>query len=138
MREIIKWMKRQGLFQQINQEYFTQFPSYPLVLMSILGARYPGQIISLSESIYEIWKTRVNVNENIQIKTRNGYVEFRDGTLEVRVKGAKLENSFLFKENHQPPASFKKHLVRLAIALENKEPVLLIGPTSFKSLLVQT
>ena len=65
-------------------------------------------------------------------------MEFREGALEVRVKGAKLENSYLFKENHQPPASFKKHLVRLAIALENKEPVLLIGPTSFKSLLLQT
>ena len=34
MREIIKWMNRQRLFQQTNEEYFTQFPSYPLVLVS--------------------------------------------------------------------------------------------------------
>lgn len=37
-----------------------------------------------------------------------------------------------------PPASFQKALVRLVFAVQAAEPVLLVGPTCYKTLLVET
>ena len=137
MREIIKWLNRQALFQQVNREYFIKLYSYPQVLFSILGARFPTQLSTLQTNINDIWKMRVNTNEVANITKYDDYIEFKEGPLEVRVKGIQLNRSVLF-QNRVPPPTFTKYLVRLAIALQNKEPVLLIGPTCFKSLLIQT
>lgn len=53
------------------------------------------------------------------------------------MQNASLDRSPLWVKDTMTP-EFKRSLVQLAMAVRAREPVLLLGPTSFKSLLVQT
>ncbi|KAK3242164.1 hypothetical protein CYMTET_48122 [Cymbomonas tetramitiformis] len=72
-------------------------------------------------------------------------VSFQDGSMKVIVEGGRLERCPLLFEPGETgalpasvPEAFRRALVRMAFAVAAREPVLLAGPTSFKTKLVET
>jgi len=62
---------------------------------------------------------------------------FKEGSLLVTLKNIRLTDSPLWSHG-DPPQSFLRQLVRFVFAVYNQEPVLLIVPTCYKSLLINT
>jgi hypothetical protein len=76
---------------------------------------------------------------NVSIKPcENGKCIFSSGGVSVEFQGINLEASFLLRDKKQPPEVFQRALVCIAFAVKASEPVLLVGPSCFKSLLVRT
>ena len=148
MREIIKWSNRHSTYSTFNRAsssfFADQSNSYTAVALSILSTRYNKQLPEIMKYFNEIWpnvsqrmmKQSVSIEQH-KFNNKDG-VLFKEGGIQVFIEDCKLTNSILFHDNRVPPLTFQKQLVRLAFASVNQEPVLLIGPTCYKSILVKT
>ena len=133
LREIIKWLRRKKNFE-------TDYPYY-LIGYQLLSSRQASD-----QEMKDIFRNDYKLNakslkdEDIKpnIKQKDNDILLEEGILRMILPGCKLENSKLFENNKTPPDSFKRNLVRLGYAALNKEPVLIVGPSSYKSLLVRT
>ncbi|CAF3688580.1 unnamed protein product [Rotaria sp. Silwood1] len=130
-RELVKWLHRHALFSSEKE-------LWPIVGASLLGAKYPVDSTMrqiLLNDLQSIWsKIRMSPNPQIEVKEIGGQVRFREGELYVDIPNMSLTDSLVLTS----PETFHRSLVRLALAVHAKEPVLLIGPTSCKTLLVET
>lgn len=63
-------------------------------------------------------------------------VRFREGPLSLEIPDVQLSECATWNSKHPPPEYLQRKLVQLVFALAAGEPVLLIGPTSFKTMLV--
>eukprot|EP00854_Cymbomonas_tetramitiformis_P001994 gene1994-2679_t len=79
------------------------------------------------------------------VQLPNNRVSFQDGSMKVIVEGGRLERCPLLFEPGETgalpaslPEAFRRALVQMAFAVAAREPVLLLGPTSFKTKLVET
>ncbi|CAF4763759.1 unnamed protein product, partial [Rotaria sp. Silwood1] len=128
-RELVKWIHRHALLSPNTESWLA-------IGVSLLGAKYALE----SEMRKELIKTLASVWGESQISPASAIrqigigVRFTEGNLSVDMKNMKLDESIVAKS----PTSFQRSLVRLALAVHAKEPVLLVGPTSCKTLLVET
>lgn len=128
MREIIKWLHRQAVFG--TQEF-------PLVGQSLLASKLmPGS--QNHEELMKVLKLSHSTRLTSSANQHGNQVTFTEGSLSVTLDDVMLSRSPLWSKGHSPPAKFVQHLVRLAFAVKNEEPVLLIGPTCYKTLLIDT
>ena len=139
LREVIKWVRRVHLVHNGQQ----QVASWPTVGMSLFAPRTlpeSAEAKQLQKAFQQTsWSTAdISSEQAVSVTDTPEGVQFAEGQLSVVVPGAQLNRSFLFRDQHQPPKSFVRSLVRLAFAVQNHEPVLLVGPTSYKTLLVST
>eukprot|EP01127_Copromyxa_protea_P008978 TRINITY_DN2080_c0_g1_i4.p1 TRINITY_DN2080_c0_g1~~TRINITY_DN2080_c0_g1_i4.p1 ORF type:complete len:7466 (-),score=1064.85 TRINITY_DN2080_c0_g1_i4:44-22441(-) len=128
MREIIKWLNRQALYNQKD---------IALVGQSLLAPKLTPGTPNFDKlfKVLKISSTKVIVSITQEIGNK---VCFREGTLSFTKDNVVLSRSPLWRRGHSPPQKFIRQLVRLAFAVHSEEPVLLIGPTSCKTLLVET
>ncbi|CAF1156114.1 unnamed protein product, partial [Adineta ricciae] len=131
-RELIKWIHRDELFSSKND-------LSPLTGLSLLIAKYPLQSNSrqqIIEQLKDIWKTKESLlNPKFEIKQIGGNIlRFQENNLSMDIETIPFEQSIVSLS----PECFKQSLIRLALAVNAGEPVLLIGPNSYKSLLVDT
>ncbi|CAF4794749.1 unnamed protein product, partial [Rotaria sp. Silwood1] len=140
-REIVKWLHRHSLFSP-NTDLWSK------VGISLLCAKYAQKSNirkELIDDFNKIWPRLGKINADfvskIDIKTiPPNQLCFTEDELSVDIIPAKLENSDLWNSNNQimPPETFRRCLIRIAHAVKAREPILLVGPTSCKSLLVET
>ena len=142
MREIIKWVRRYHMFSQAAP---ATSASWPLAGLSILAPRYqPGSeaYTKLADAFKDGtgWSKAVTAYDSrpVKITQTAAGVHFAEGPLSVVVPGSQLDNSPLFQQGRCPPAPFQRSLAQMAFAISNREPVLLVGPSSYKTLLVST
>ena len=141
MREIIKWVRRYHMFSLTAP--VTQ-GSWPLAGLSLLSPRFQpgseqlGKLASIFQQVNGWSAPAAYDGKPVTIKQTPKGVHFAEGSLSVIVAGSQLEHSRLFRHGRCPPAPFQRSLVRLAFAVSNREPVLLVGPSSYKTLLVTT
>ena len=131
LREIIKWLRRRKNFG-IDTYYLTGY--------QLLSSRYSNE-----KEIKDIFRTEYKTLsaesfDDIKpiIRPIDNDIHLEEGNLRMVLNGCNLSNSKLFSKGKKPPESFQKSLVRLGYAALNKEPILIIGPSCYKSLLVHT
>jgi MoxR-like ATPase len=134
LREIIKWTRRQHKHAK----------SWPLVGLSFMESRLipsSPQLMNLRadfEACFPGCKFPDNsAKVRRVVQETKDLIAFYDGELVVKKEGM-LSRSPLFARDHSPPKSFLDALIKVAFACDMKEPVLLVGPSCFKTLLVQT
>lgn len=141
MREIIKWVRRYGMFSRTAQ---ANEATWPLAGLSLLAPRYQpksdqsAKLASIFQQVQGWSGSGTYDSKPVSITQMPAGVQFTEGSLSVIVPGSRLEHSRLFQQGRYPPATFQRSLVRLAFAVNNREPVLLVGPSSYKTLLVAT
>jgi hypothetical protein len=155
IREVIKWTRRFNLLRLHRSD-----PTPPedrdlwvTAGWSLLSPRVSeasrADLESILCSTFGAQRNLLQVNSGEPITLTATHVTFRlgiatlsfpvgDGPGEVR-----LERSPLFEVDHcqlrsRPPLSFQRTLVQVVFATHACEPVLLLGPTCYKSLLVET
>ncbi|CAF5029359.1 unnamed protein product, partial [Rotaria sp. Silwood1] len=130
-RELVKWLHRHAIFSPDKE-------LWPIVGTSLLAVKYPSESLmneSLMQDLRAVWPNITLLkNPTIEIRSIGTSVRFREADLYVDVPNMTLKNSII----PTSPESFHRSLVRLALAVHAKEPVLLVGPTSCKTLLVET
>ncbi len=140
MREVIKWVRRVQLFNGNGKQGSA---TWPVVGMSLFAPRMLPDSVEAKQLHKALLQTSWSVadissQQAVSVTDTPLGVRFTEGHLSVIVPGSQLNRSFLFKNQRQPPKQFVRSLVRLAFAVMNHEPVLLVGPTSYKTLLVST
>lgn len=112
MREIIKWIHRQALFEQ---------PTWQQVGLSFLGQRFSHEsenYRSLLGHFERIWEP-VGQRNDVSITQEGDGVLFKEGQLQLVVADAQLARSPLWaKGRDPPPESFQRILVRIAFAVK--------------------
>ena len=135
MREIIKWIRRSRSFPRAPN-------LLPLAGLSLLATREIedagpagakrrevlrvfSDCFSLDASTTGAQAGRASVKP---VTTPVPGVEFKLGGLSVVTAGARLDRCSPWKHGGEPPQCFMRALVRVAFAVHNHEPVLLVGP----------
>ncbi|CAF4694006.1 unnamed protein product, partial [Rotaria sp. Silwood1] len=130
-RELVKWLHRHAIFSPDKE-------LWPVVGASLLAVKYPSESSmneSLMQDLGKVWPNiKLLKTPPIEIRSVGTSVRFREDDLYIDVSNMKLSDSVVSTS----PESFRRSLVRLALAVHAKEPVLLVGPTSCKTLLVET
>ena len=130
-RELVKWLHRHAILSPDKE-------LWPIIGVSLLAAKYPlhakmrDELISHLGAVWQEWGSPTSWRVNI--RSMDADVRFTEGDLSIDVKNMKLDDRIV----ESSPLTFKRSLVRLALAVHAKEPVLLVGPTSCKTLLVET
>jgi midasin len=135
MREIIKWTRRRTELQS----------SWAEVGFSLLSSRVSSSETGLLSDLVQFLTSATTAKLLPQLRTSPDFsivpeskrVKFSEGSIHAELPYDLLQSS-LWKSNREPPKSFRKQLVRLVHAVKMKEPVLLVGPSSFKSKLLDT
>ena len=134
LRELIRWCRRSSLLcsRNLSESLWLE------VGRSILVPQNPSYAQQQLDNVFEtLSEGSSDDRRNVcKVEQSGANVRFTFGKLSF-TKPGKLSNSPLFHRGI-PPRSFVKHLVLLAFAFEQQEPVLLIGPTCMKTLLVKT
>ena len=130
LREFIKWLRR--------KEKDTD--SYHLIGYQLFSSRYANNkdVKVIFKSEYK--KLNAESFDDIQMNiTQSGSeIHFEESSLKMTLKDCDISYSKLFQGGKKPPQNFVNSLIRLAFAALNKEPIMLIGPSCYKSLLVRT
>ena len=136
LRELIKWLRR-GLVLKGSLSALDCRLGYQLISSRYLAKE---RLEALRNLLGEVWSlsSQSLADEDFEVTQNGSSVTFRESDLKLTVPNLRLENSILFKNKRRPPKCFIKSLVRLAFAANNKEPILLVGPSGYKSLLVKT
>ncbi|CAF4262361.1 unnamed protein product, partial [Rotaria sp. Silwood2] len=129
-RELIKWIHRHAVFSPKVQ-------SWPAIGVSLLGGKYPldSEIRKeLITQLSEIWPSiSLSPSQLINISQVDDNARFSEGELNINIKQMTIEDTLVAIS----PDCFQRALIRLAFAAQSNEPVLLVGPTSCKTLLVE-
>ena len=138
LREIIKIVRRHELFRRNGTA-----ASWWDVTLSFLMARMDGAPPATREKVVSTIKLIegwVNVespfNWEVSIAHSDKGVRFREGPLSLVIPDARLSDCAVWSSERPPPKRLQRKLVQLVFALAAGEPVLLIGPTSFKTVMV--
>jgi hypothetical protein len=148
LRELIKWIRRKLLFEPTCSWAFAGFT---FLSSRRLRVGVSDKLDELENKFIRIFGGRESKLQGSEItieyhelqgSSGQGSVVFSERLeqsrgIEIR-ETSSLSFSPLFEKGRKPPMRFQHALVRLMQAYKAGEPVLLIGPTSFKSLLVQT
>lgn len=134
MREMIKIVRRHAKFS----ESMSEAPKWSHVALSLLlpqveGSEDEQKVLKAVRSV-DGWESDVVPNyadqsASIEIHPEGGAI-FREGSLYLKFFELDLE---YWKHNQHQPAPMIRKLVQCIFAVDNKEPVLLVGPTSFKT-----
>lgn len=152
LRDVVKWIKRKdpSLFSdapwgRIGLSLFESLlHQIPLNRQagSVRHSAIEAEALFVEGTFSNSFRLGEVIPNNVSIKPEKDGVmcSFSSGLVSVSFRGINLEASRLwnFKDKLEPPVSFQKALVCVAFAVKAKEPILLIGPSCFKSLLVCT
>ncbi|CAF0973740.1 unnamed protein product [Adineta steineri] len=131
-RELVKWLHRHQLFSSKKE-------NWSLTGLSLLAGKYPIESTIRQQLIISLNNTwpHVIIPSNPEVKieeTGANFVLFKENDLSVEVETKSFKQSLILSS----PKSFQRSLVRIALAIHAGEPVLLVGPTSSKTFLVET
>ncbi|CAF4499017.1 unnamed protein product, partial [Rotaria sp. Silwood2] len=130
-RELVKWLRRHELFSR-GKEF------WPMIGVSLLAGKYPLESYTrqtLINDLNTIWPNTI-IPKLSQIDIRDiggGLVRFQENDVFVDVNTTLLSQSII----PISPKTFQRTLVRISLAICAGEPVLLVGPTSCKTLIVE-
>ena len=137
MRDIIKWLRR--------HKHQARSSAWWVSGLFLLSARVQASSQASSKLVEAFaaidgWSRAASskLDALVDIQQTERGVSMTQGSFNILVQDAQLSASSLFKDRRSPPQSFLRALIRVAAAAQHREPVLLVGPTSFKSLLIQT
>ncbi|KAK9820719.1 hypothetical protein WJX74_002690 [Apatococcus lobatus] len=137
MRDIIKWLRRH---RQLGRSS-VWWVSGLFLLSSRIQAQSQASL-RLIDSFTSIngWSAAAGfkLDSPVNLQQTVEGVSMAQGSLRILVKDANLSSSSLFDNERRPPQSFLRSLIQIAAAAQHQEPILLVGPTSFKSLLIRT
>ncbi|GMH42205.1 hypothetical protein BSKO_10124 [Bryopsis sp. KO-2023] len=141
MREIIKIVRRFTMFASKAEKP----PFWSHVALSLLHPQHHGsnewkKVVEAAESVPG-WKNAVLPNDKewpVSVDAVGSKVCFREGPLHLTLPDINLALSKHWRGGSVPPSAFLRKLVQLAFAISAREPVLLSGPTSFKTELIRT
>eukprot|EP00899_Mesostigma_viride_P017506 jgi/Mesvir1/25757/Mv01936-RA.1 len=144
LREVLKWTRRTRMLRCPQR----------LAGMTLLAPRLPSSLLLEGPLLAAFMTAYATGAKELQLSLSNPFCENYGGgvrfgfrgsyKLQVHIPNASLAHSPLFEVSQdgkllrQPPLPFIRTLVLLAFATTAREPVLLVGPTSCKSLVVQT
>ena len=136
LRELIKWLRR-GKELKGSPSALDCRLGYQLISSRYLAKE---RLEALRNILAGVWSlsSQSLADEDFEVIQNGSNVTFRESDINLTLAHLNLENSILFRNRRRPPKCFIKSLVRLAFAAHNKEPILLVGPSSYKSLLVKT
>ena len=137
MRDIIKWLRRHRHLGRSSHWWISG--------LSLLHPRIQAQpdasrrLIEAFASV-DGWSGAASSRPDsiVDVCQHGDNVKMTQGSYSILLEGAQLSSSSLFNNKRCPPQSFLRALLQIAVAAQHREPVLLVGPTSFKSLLVKT
>lgn len=138
MREVIKWLNRQAVFESEIYELIGLSLLEPRISLKDTNSRKELQTNLLNSFGRKDFNLIENENYEIITNNNNNEVVFKQGFLQVKFENIKVQNSHLWENNKKPPENFIKYLVKIAFAVKSNEPILLVGPSCFKSLLIET
>jgi MoxR-like ATPase len=145
LREIIKWVKRQAAFGDRCSWAFAGYTLLTSKLLSQGDKAAADRLLRMDTLFDDVFHTKFVGSMQVEIKQLQSrfsatmeFVEKGAGSLISVVVDGELTNSPLFVADTAPPPRFLQALTRLIQATKLHEPVLLIGPTSYKTLLVDT
>eukprot|EP00397_Hematodinium_sp_SG-2012_P000002 GEMP01000002.1.p1 GENE.GEMP01000002.1~~GEMP01000002.1.p1 ORF type:complete len:4987 (+),score=1049.94 GEMP01000002.1:46-15006(+) len=121
LRDMLKWVHRRTAFGD-------GLP-WPDVGLGLLGAKAAAAL----EDAFE-W-TLPTSDSPVVVEQVDSGVKFSKGTYSITLLKADLGRCALFK--HRQPQTFLKALFEVVMAVLADEPVLLVGPTSCKSLVIE-
>ncbi|GMH42187.1 hypothetical protein BSKO_10106 [Bryopsis sp. KO-2023] len=141
MREIIKVVRRFTMFDSKAENP----PFWSHVALSLLRPQYHGskewkKVVEAAESVPG-WENAVLPSDKewpVSVDVVGSKVCFREGPLHLTLPDINLALSKHWQGGSVPPSAFLRKLVQLAFAISAGEPVLLSGPTSFKTELIRT
>lgn len=136
MREVVKWVRRAAMYQSVPLWMAGASLLCPRCQSSAL--KPVVEALGRFASDYGTTFSWDDQHAEVHISQDGDEVRFEDGQFVCRVSDARLDRSRLFASGRKPPLQFQRCLVRIAHAAKLREPVLLVGPTSMKSLLVRT
>ncbi|CAF4810853.1 unnamed protein product, partial [Rotaria sp. Silwood1] len=137
MREIIK-IERRALMFSNNSDNWPDAAKSLLLLKFSKSSIHFNSLAKLLADKCNIELKQMQIDSQPRIEETESGVKFSLGQIQASFSEAKREQSDLFKSDSSPPYSFQRALVQIAVAVKAREPILLIGPTSFKTLLVKT
>ena len=137
MRDIIKWLRRHK--HQARPSAWWVSGVFLLSARVHASSQASSKLVEAFAAI-DGWSKAASLKPDapVDIQQTERGVSMTQGSFNILVQDAHLSASSLFKDRRSPPQSFLRALIRVAAATQHREPVLLVGPTSFKSLLIQT
>ncbi|CAF1634116.1 unnamed protein product [Rotaria magnacalcarata] len=138
MRELIKIERRSSMFSNDPKKWIYAAASLLLPKLSISSTQFQSLTQLLADECKLDLDSLRTKSPMPRIEQQSNGVNFILGEVQIFVLEAKLEQSDLFTDGSSPPLSFRRALVQIAFATQAREPILLIGTTSFKTLLVKT
>jgi hypothetical protein len=102
------------------------------------GRSLGGESDPIAVVFKEIYKDLTVSESSVTIKQEGDACTFSLQTLSVTFHSVRLDRSDLWKDGQEPPKAFQRALVFVAFDVKAKEPVLLVGPSCYRSLLIRT
>ncbi|CAF4784232.1 unnamed protein product, partial [Rotaria sp. Silwood2] len=130
---------QQDLFSSQHEIFNTEKDFWSMIGASLLTGKYPLETLirqTLINDLNTIWPNKI-ITTNLSISIQDiggGKTRFQENDLFVDLKTTSLSDSILLTS----PKTFKQAFVRIALAIHAGESVLLVGPTSCKTLIVET
>lgn len=131
-RDILKWVRR--------KHAFGAQASWGRIGMSLFESRFRQQGVDVLRGAIQKEFGLTDQPNTVVIKQGDGHCTFSAGVVSVTLPGIKLAASPLFRgaNGDRIPEVLRAALVNVAFAVKAREPVLLVGPSCYKSLLVRT
>jgi hypothetical protein len=154
MRECVKWQRRAGCLAShtLVGKRLWALAGWGLLASRMDGERGADQLATIFKEEFDV-PAEFTLVDDVPIEWTSKEVVFRQGATELRFDAGpcagrvarvlvNLQASPLFVWNggkiSMPPLSFQRALVKIVHAVHAREPVLLVGPPCYKSLLVET
>ena len=136
LRDIVKWMQRKSCFAGDAPWGKVGLSLYDSRLQAVRACG--GESDPIADAFKQVYKD-LNAFEGTAIISQDGDAcTFKLQMLSIKFDNFKLDRSDLWKDGQKPPQVFQRALVSVAFAVKAKEPVLLVGPSCYKSLLART
>ncbi|CAM9430054.1 unnamed protein product, partial [Ectocarpus sp. 6 AP-2014] len=138
MRELIKWIKRRFNFHDHQDEDMAWFYSGQALLLPRASTEKSAHVVSSAlEEAFGLCDGPGKIVGGCSLGPggQDDSLRVTVGSVTREVRGC-LRNSSLGSD--KLPETFIKSLALMFLAIDNNEPIMLVGPTACKSLLVQT
>ncbi|CAM9111349.1 unnamed protein product, partial [Ectocarpus sp. 13 AM-2016] len=138
MRELIKWIKRRFNFHDHQDEDMAWFYSGQALLLPRASTKKSAHVVSNAlEQVFGLSDGPGQIVGGCSLSPggQDDSLRVTVGSVTREVRGCLRKSSL---GSDKLPETFIKSLALMFLAIDNNEPIMLVGPTACKSLLVQT